>query len=67
MEFRKLLGSGLNVPVLTFGTATLGGESEFFKAWGDTGKQEATRMIDLCLERGINFFDMANSYSDGMS
>jgi len=67
LEFRKLLGSGLNVPVLTFGTATFGGGSEFFKAWGDTGKQEATRMIDLCLERGANFFDTANSYSDGMS
>ena len=67
MEFRKLLGSGLNVPALTFGTATFGGGNDFFKAWGDTGVKEASRMIDLCFEHGVNFFDTANSYSDGKS
>ena len=35
MEYRFLGGSGLQVPVLTFGTATFGGSNEFFKAWGN--------------------------------
>ena len=67
MEYRKLLGSGLSVPVLSFGTATFGGGNEFFKAWGSTDVKEATRLVDLCLEHGVNFFDTANGYSRGMS
>ena len=36
MEYRFLGSSGLEVPVLSFGTATFGGGNEFFKAWGST-------------------------------
>jgi aryl-alcohol dehydrogenase-like predicted oxidoreductase len=67
MEFRQLGASGLEVPVLSFGTATFGGGSEFFKAWGSTQVDEATRMVDLCLDAGVNFFDTADIYSDGMA
>ena len=67
MEHRQLGGSGLKVPVLSFGTATFGGGNEFFKAWGSTQTDEATRMVDLCLDAGVNFFDTANGYSDGLS
>jgi len=67
MEHRQLGGSGLKVPVLSFGTATFGGGTEFFKAWGSTQVQEATRMVDLCLDAGVNFFDTANGYSDGLA
>jgi aryl-alcohol dehydrogenase-like predicted oxidoreductase len=67
MEYRQLGGSGLRIPVLSFGTATFGGGNEFFKAWGSTQVAEAARMIDLCLEAGVNLFDTANVYSRGMS
>lgn len=67
MEYRQLGASGLNVPVLSFGTATFGGGNEFFKAWGSTQAAEATRLIDLCLEAGVNFFDTADIYSQGLS
>src|SRR5947207_2486325 len=67
MEYRLLGGSGLKVPVLSFGAATFGGGNEFFKAWGDTDVAEATRLIDICLEAGVNLFDTANGYSDGRS
>jgi aryl-alcohol dehydrogenase-like predicted oxidoreductase len=67
MEYRQLGGSGLRIPVLSFGTATFGGGNEFFKAWGSTQVSEAARMIDLCLEAGVNLFDTANVYSRGMS
>ncbi|MBC3542160.1 aldo/keto reductase [Rufibacter sediminis] len=67
MEYRQLGASGLQVPVLSFGTATFGGGGEFFKAWGSTQVEEATRMIDLCLEAGVNFFDTADIYSQGMA
>ena len=67
MEFRQLGRSGLQVPVLCFGTGTFGGGTEFFKAWGETDVQEAIRLVDVCLEAGVNFFDTADVYSNGIS
>jgi aryl-alcohol dehydrogenase-like predicted oxidoreductase len=65
MEFRQLGNSGLQVPILCFGTGTFGGTTEFFRAWGQTDATEARRLIDICLEAGVNFFDTANVYSAG--
>lgn len=65
MEYKQLGNSGLTVPVLSFGTATFGGGGEFFEAWGSTQVDEATKMVNLCLDAGVNFFDTANVYSRG--
>jgi aryl-alcohol dehydrogenase-like predicted oxidoreductase len=65
MEHR-LLG-GLKVPVLSFGTGTFGGSTEFFKAWGGSDVAEATRLVDICLEAGVNLFDTADVYSRGLA
>lgn len=59
--------SGLRVPVLSLGTGTFGGTNEFFGRWGQTDVKEASRLIDISLERGVNFFDTANVYSQGAS
>ncbi|HMH24292.1 MAG TPA: aldo/keto reductase [Puia sp.] len=67
MEYRQLGASGLNVPVLSLGTATFGGVGSFFKAWGSTQVEEARRMVQLCLDAGVNMFDTANVYSNGLS
>lgn len=67
MEFRQLGHSGLQVPVLSFGTGTFGGGTDFFRAWGASDTKEATRLVDICLEAGVNFFDTADIYSDGLS
>jgi aryl-alcohol dehydrogenase-like predicted oxidoreductase len=67
MEFRQLGRSGLRVPVLAFGTATFGGGNDFYRAWGSTDVAEAKRLVDLCLDAGVWFFDTANSYSTGMA
>ena len=67
MEFRQLGRSGLRVPVLAFGTATFGGGNDFYRAWGSTDVAEAKRLVDLCLDAGVSFFDTANSYSTGMA
>lgn len=67
MEYRQLGASGLQVPVLSFGTATFGGTNEFFKAWGTTQVEEAKHLINLCMDAGVNFFDTANIYSQGTS
>jgi len=67
MEYRQLGGSGLNVPVLSFGTATFGGGNEFFKAWGTTQVEEAKKLVHLCMDAGVNFFDTADVYSRGVA
>src|SRR3977135_1724430 len=67
MEYRQLGGSGFKVPVLSFGTGTFGGGNEFFRAWGSTEVEEATRLVDVCLEAGTNMFDTADVYSAGMA
>ncbi len=68
MEYRLLGGSGLKVPVLSFGAGTFGGGAEFFDAWGATGDiAEARRIVDICFEAGVTLFDTADSYSNGRS
>jgi aryl-alcohol dehydrogenase-like predicted oxidoreductase len=67
MDYRQLGASGIKVPVLSFGTGTFGGSSEFFRAWGDTGVKDATRLVGICLDAGVNMFDTADVYSAGMS
>jgi aryl-alcohol dehydrogenase-like predicted oxidoreductase len=67
MEYRQLGASGLRVPVLSFGTATFGGGNEFFKAWGNTQVDEAKKLVNICLDAGVNLFDTANVYSRGIS
>ncbi len=65
MEYRFLGGSGFRVPVLTLGTGTFGGRGELFSAWGNSGVPEAKRLVDICLDAGLNMFDSADIYSDG--
>lgn len=67
MESRQLGRSGLMVPALCFGTGTFGGNNDFFKSWGQTDVKEATRLLDICLDAGVNLFDTADVYSNGLS
>jgi aryl-alcohol dehydrogenase-like predicted oxidoreductase len=67
MEYRTLGGSGFRVPVLTLGTATFGGGSEFLRKWGASDVKEATELVDIALEAGCTMFDTADGYSAGLS
>ena len=56
------------MPELCFGCGTFGGhENEFFKAWGASDVDEARKVIDICMEAGLNFFDTSDIYSYGAS
>jgi len=65
MEYRHLGRSGFKVPVLSLGTGTFGGRGKLFAAWGSTDVAEARRLIDICLDSGLNMFDSADIYSAG--
>jgi aryl-alcohol dehydrogenase-like predicted oxidoreductase len=66
MEMRRLGHSGLMVSALSFGAMTFGGDGMFAMV-GRTAEDEATRLIDICLDVGINLFDTADAYSNGRS
>ena len=67
MDYRNLGKSGLKVPVLSFGAGTFGGSGPLFSNWGNSDATEARRLVDICLEAGVNLFDTADVYSDGAS
>ena len=58
----------MKVPELCFGCGTFGGHNnEFFKAWGAADVDEARKIVDICMDAGMNLFDTADIYSDGAS
>ncbi|MEU0513665.1 aldo/keto reductase [Amycolatopsis sp. NPDC006125] len=63
LDTYRLLGrSGLRVSPLALGTATFGTEW----GWG-TEPDDARKLFDTYVERGGNFIDTANTYTDGSS
>ena len=67
MEYRFLGGSGFKVPVLSYGTGSFGGQGKFFEGFGSAQVEEATRIVDVCLENGVTMFDSADVYSGGLA
>lgn len=67
MEYRQLGKSGLTVPVMTMGTATFNHGGGTFGSWGNTGEDEAARIVDMCLDAGVCMFDSADAYSNGLA
>lgn len=67
MDLRSLGNSGLRVSSLSFGAGTFGGQDPLFRAWGQTDVAGARRLVDLCLDAGVNLFDTADVYSSGAS
>jgi len=63
MKYRKLGNTGLIVSELALGTMQFGGKMNM----GNLGPEEATRMVRVALDRGINFIDTADVYSLGES
>ena len=53
--------------MLSFGTGTFGGGNEFFRAWGAADVEEATKLVDICVDAGVSMFDSADIYSNGLS
>lgn len=67
MKFTTLGNTGLLVSKLCFGTMTFGDGRGIFKAIGTVGQAGADDMVRLAIDSGINFFDTADVYSEGIS
>jgi len=66
MEMRTLGDTGLLISSFCLGTATFGGKGEFKKS-GEIGQKEADSIVGSAMDSGINFFNTAEIYSDGLS
>lgn len=58
MKFKQLGQTGVQVSELCFGTMSFG---------GDANEEESAKMFRRCLDKGINFFDCADGYSNGVA
>lgn len=66
MEYRTLGRTGLKVSAIAMGTFSFGGVGAFSRV-ANQGVAEARRLIDCCIDGGVNLFDTANMYSLGRS
>ncbi len=66
MKFNVMGRTGLLVSEICFGTMSFGGEG-FWKVVGKQKQEEATSLVKIAFDKGVNFFDTANAYSFGVS
>jgi aryl-alcohol dehydrogenase-like predicted oxidoreductase len=67
MQYKTLGDSGLLVSTLCLGTMTFGSGKGFYKVIGAIDQAGAEELVKASFERGVNFFDTANVYSEGDS
>jgi len=61
MQYRELGRTGWKVSALSFGAWAIGG------TWGPVQEEESLAALRRALELGVNFFDTADVYGDGLS
>ncbi|HHT16361.1 MAG TPA: aldo/keto reductase [Papillibacter sp.] len=66
MRMRQIGKTGISVSEICLGTGSFGGLG-MYKMSGDIQQDEADRIVGLALDSGINFFDSAEIYSDGLA
>ena len=66
MKFNQLGKTGVLLSELCFGTMTFGGKG-YWKAIGQLAEDEVTQLVKTAIDHGVNFFDTANAYSEGLA
>ncbi len=66
MKYNQLGKTGVLVSEICFGTMTFGGRG-YWKAIGEQTQEEASQLLKTALDKGINFIDTANAYSEGLA
>ncbi len=66
MKYNQLGKTGVLVSELCLGTMTFGGRG-YWKAIGELPEDESTMLVKTAIDKGINFFDTANAYSEGLA
>lgn len=66
MKYKLLGNTGVLVSEFCLGAMTFGGKG-YWKAIGELGQEEVNEIVKISYENGVNFFDTANAYSEGVS
>jgi aryl-alcohol dehydrogenase-like predicted oxidoreductase len=66
MKYNQLGNTGILVSELCLGAMTFGGKG-FWEAIGRLPQNEVKQLVKTAIDSGINFFDTANAYSEGLS
>ena len=66
MKYKALGKTGVLVSELCLGAMTFGGKG-YWTAIGELPQEEVNKLIRTAFEKGINFIDTANAYSEGLS
>lgn len=66
MKMRFLGKTGVKVSEICFGTMTFGGRG-MWTAIGALDQKQADELVNICIDSGVNFFDTADVYSEGLS
>jgi len=66
MNYRLLGNTGVIVSEFCLGAMTFGGKG-YWKPIGELGQEEVNEIVKISFDNGINFFDTANAYSEGLS
>ncbi|WP_233888817.1 aldo/keto reductase [Paraburkholderia flagellata] len=67
MEYRTLGSSGLRIARLSLGAMTFGAGTGIWGEIAGLDRAQATRLVAMAAERGINLIDTADAYSQGQS
>jgi aryl-alcohol dehydrogenase-like predicted oxidoreductase len=66
MKYNLLGNTGVLVSELCLGAMTFG-TKKILRDIGEQPQEEVTSCVRTALERGVNFIDTANAYSEGLS
>jgi aryl-alcohol dehydrogenase-like predicted oxidoreductase len=66
MKYNELGKTGVLVSELCLGTMTFGGKG-YWQAIGQVPQDEVNQIVKTAVDKGINFIDTANGYSEGLS
>ena len=67
MRYRKLGNTGLIVSEMCLGAMTFGSGEGMWATVAGVSQEDVTDLIKTALDRGINFIDTADFYSNGRS
>jgi aryl-alcohol dehydrogenase-like predicted oxidoreductase len=67
MKYKTLGKTGLIVSEICLGTMTFGGEGGIWKMIGSQDQEAASNLVRGAFDAGVNFFDTADVYADGIS
>lgn len=66
MKYRKLGNTGIILSRLCLGCMTFGGRG-YWKSIGELDQDSVNDLVKTSFDKGINFIDTANAYSEGLS